>query len=129
MNHRNRLEQQGDCMTFEEWWDFTYVRKGFMGDQPGVMGAAFKEVAEKAWDAALSMDAQQPLPPRQGAIVKWVAHHDYVPPPGDARNERSLVFIGEIPNMPGHGVFAGGSGKMHIGYHINEFVELTEDEV
>ena len=37
--------------TFEEWWDINYVRKGFMGNQPGVLGAAFKEVAQKAWEA------------------------------------------------------------------------------
>jgi len=66
------------------------------------------------------------------ALVKWSQPkylEGFVPPPGDARNERSLIYLGEIPNMPGHGVFAGGSGKIHIGYHIDEFVELTEDEV
>lgn len=39
-------------MTFEQWWDFNYVKKGFLGGRPGIMGEAFKEVAKKAWDAS-----------------------------------------------------------------------------
>jgi hypothetical protein len=41
-----------------------------------------------------------------------------------------LVFLGEIPNMAGHGVFSGSkTGKVYSGYHIDQFVELSEDEV
>jgi len=41
-----------------------------------------------------------------------------------------LVFLGEIANMPEHGVFVGfRSGKVYSGYHIWEFVELSPDEV
>lgn len=42
--------------------------------------------------------------------------------------ETSLVFLGEIPNMPGHCVIIGRSGKTYIGYHIDDFRELTGDE-
>jgi hypothetical protein len=41
-----------------------------------------------------------------------------------------LIFLGEIPNMPEHGVFVGHStGRFYSGYHISQFVELNEDEV
>jgi hypothetical protein len=40
-----------------------------------------------------------------------------------------LVYLGEIPNMRGHGVFIGfKSGKTYSGFHIDQFRELTEDE-
>jgi hypothetical protein len=41
-----------------------------------------------------------------------------------------LIYLGEIPNMPEHGVFVGHkSGRIYSGYHIWEFVELSKDEV
>ena len=40
-----------------------------------------------------------------------------------------LIFLGEIANMPEHGIFVGKSGKIYQGYHIWNFRELTEDEV
>ena len=39
-----------------------------------------------------------------------------------------LIFLGEITNMPEHGIFIGNSGKIYKGYHIWNFRELTEDE-
>ncbi len=43
---------------------------------------------------------------------------------------RSYVFIGEIVNMPGHCVVADHkTGKIYSGYHTENFVELSEDEV
>ncbi|OQW74073.1 MAG: hypothetical protein BVN35_10885 [Proteobacteria bacterium ST_bin11] len=45
-------------------------------------------------------------------------------------NDMPLVFLGEIPNMPEHGVFAGHrSGQIYSGYHIFRFVELSDKEV
>ena len=38
------------------------------------------------------------------------------------------IFMGEIPNMPGHCVVADDNGKMYTGYHIENFIELTDDE-
>ncbi len=41
-----------------------------------------------------------------------------------------LVYLGEIVNMPGHGVFVSHkSGRIYSGYHIDSFVELSEEEV
>ncbi len=42
----------------------------------------------------------------------------------------TLVFLGEIPNMPGHCVVARHlGGTVHSGYHTENFVELDQDEV
>lgn len=40
-----------------------------------------------------------------------------------------LVFLGEIANMPEHGIFIGASGKWYLGYHIWDFRELREEEI
>lgn len=40
---------------------------------------------------------------------------------------KTFVYLGEIVNMPGHGIFVDyKSGKCYNGYHIDEFSELTE---
>ena len=43
-------------------------------------------------------------------------------------NDLPLVFLGEIVNMPEHGIFIGESGKIYLGFHIWNFRELTDDE-
>lgn len=40
-----------------------------------------------------------------------------------------MIFLGEIANMAGHGIFIGKSGKSYFGYHISHFRELSEDEI
>ncbi len=40
-----------------------------------------------------------------------------------------FVYLGEIPNMPGHVVVAGENGRVYFGFHDDEFQELSEDEV
>ena len=44
--------------------------------------------------------------------------------------EEQFVFMGEINQMPGHGVFIVlGSGKLYAGFHTDSFeVVLTGDE-
>lgn len=43
--------------------------------------------------------------------------------------EKTFIFLGEIPNMQGHCVVVGHkTGKIFSGFHIEDFVELTEDE-
>ena len=40
-----------------------------------------------------------------------------------------LIYMGEIPNQRGHCIiFNQDTQKMHVGYHIETFVEMTEDE-
>jgi len=45
------------------------------------------------------------------------------------RKLTTTVFLGEIINMPEHGIFIGRSGKNYLGYHIWNFRELTDDEI
>ena len=40
-----------------------------------------------------------------------------------------LVYLGELANMPEHGIFIGQSGRCYFGYHISNFRELSEEEV
>jgi hypothetical protein len=37
-----------------------------------------------------------------------------------------LVYLGELANMPEHGIFIGQSGKCYFGYHLWDFRELRE---
>lgn len=44
--------------------------------------------------------------------------------------EGRYLYLGEIVNMPGHGVFVGmKTNVVYTGYHIDEFEEITEEEV
>jgi len=43
--------------------------------------------------------------------------------------ETAFVFLGMIPNMPGHCVVAGHSGRVYFGLHPEDFKVLKEDEV
>ncbi len=53
-------------------------------------------------------------------------YHDKYPP---FEKGEIYVFFGEIPNMPGHCVVANHkTGQIHSGYHIENFVELPEDD-
>jgi hypothetical protein len=42
--------------------------------------------------------------------------------------ENTYIFIGEIPNMPGHCIVAQKNGIFHTGYHTENFKEIPEDE-
>lgn len=43
-------------------------------------------------------------------------------------NDR-YIFLGEIPNMPGHCVVIEyNKGKIYSGYHTSNFIELSEEE-
>lgn len=44
-------------------------------------------------------------------------------------DDMPMVYLGEIANMPEHGIFIGKSGKCYFGYHISNFRELSEEEV
>ena len=44
-------------------------------------------------------------------------------------DDMPMVYLGEIANMPEHGIFIGPSGRCSFGYHISNFRELSEEEV
>lgn len=69
--------------------------------------------------------------PRKLSLVKFdydsipkVYHKSY-----PFLRDKAYLFLGEIPNMPGHCAVAGQNGTVMFGYHTDEFVELTEEEV
>jgi hypothetical protein len=44
--------------------------------------------------------------------------------------DRFLLFLGEIVNQPGHCVlFDPDKNKHHIGYHTDNFVEMSVEEI
>lgn len=49
---------------------------------------------------------------------------------GKYSDDLPLIFLGEIKNMPTHGIFLGHkSGKIYSGYHMADFEEVPEEEV
>ena len=69
--------------------------------------------------------------PRFLSLVRF--HFDAVPNEYHSKypfiDGRSYVFFGEIPNMPGHCVVADHqTGQLYSGYHIENFIELPDDE-
>ena len=44
-------------------------------------------------------------------------------------NSAAVLFLGEIPNMPGHCAVVTRSGLVLWGYHLDSFRLATEDEV
>ncbi len=45
------------------------------------------------------------------------------------KNGECMLYLGEIPNMPGHVAVVDWDGKVHWGYHLEDFREPTEDEL
>jgi len=71
------------------------------------------------------------IEPRQYALVKF----DFSSLPKEyhrgypfSANHR-YIYVGEIPNMEGHCIVMDEKGKIYTGYHTENFVELTEDEM
>jgi len=67
---------------------------------------------------------------RQNALVKFKEDvlEMYNSTDEDFVKEIRFVYLGDIPNMPGHCVLGGQYGKIHFGIHTNDLVELSEDE-
>lgn len=45
------------------------------------------------------------------------------------KDGQTLLFLGEIEQMPGHCVVVDKAGKVHWGFHTDNFREPTEDEI
>jgi hypothetical protein len=61
--------------------------------------------------------------PRQ-EIVKFLSFYYY---DDGLTRKRAFIFLGEIPNMKGHGVYMDFEGKGHWGYHCDQF-QATDGE-
>jgi len=42
---------------------------------------------------------------------------------------QSLLFLGEVVQMPGHCIVVDKAGKVYWGWHTDNFREPTEDEI
>jgi hypothetical protein len=40
-----------------------------------------------------------------------------------------LVFVSEILQMPGHCILIDRKGKLHVGYHTDNFIEPDPEEI
>jgi hypothetical protein len=43
--------------------------------------------------------------------------------------QEAVLFLGEIPGMKGHGIFASQCGSVHWGYHLEDFRVIPEEEL
>lgn len=70
--------------------------------------------------------------PRQYSLVRFL--YDSIPKKYHSQypftQKGAYIFFGEIPNMPGHCIVADRiTGQLFCGYHIENFAELSEDEI
>lgn len=71
------------------------------------------------------------IEPRQYALVKF----DYTDLPKEYHAGYPFsptcryIYIGEIPNMEGHCIVMDEQGKHYTGFHTDNFVELTQEEM
>ena len=68
---------------------------------------------------------QSPFKPMQIVIAKSVPKKWRYP----WKTGESLLYLGEIKQMPGHVVVVDKKGKVHWGYHDDTFREPKESEV
>ena len=67
--------------------------------------------------------------PRQYALVRFdfdalpEEYHQGYPFSPDHR----YIYLGEMPNMEGHCIVMDDKGKHYVGYHTENFVELSEE--
>ena len=61
-------------------------------------------------------------------VKDW--HHSVVNEQRNFHNDKRFVFMGEIPNMPEHGIVMEiDSNKILVGIHIENYMECSKDEV
>jgi hypothetical protein len=70
--------------------------------------------------------------PRQYSLVYF--DHDGFPSDFDTssypfRREIAYLFLGEIPNMPGHCVVLGEGSRVIVGYHTENFKEIPPEDM
>mgnify|MGYP003386000004 CR=1 FL=1 len=72
------------------------------------------------------------MQPRNLSLVKF--NEGYTLPPGMREKYpfaigETLLFVGDVINMPEHCVVVKSDGNILWGFHSDNFVELTDDEV
>ncbi len=54
--------------------------------------------------------------------------HDFPHEESIFKNGEPVLYLGEIRNMKGHGIFVKRNGEIHWGWHIERFRYPKEDE-
>jgi hypothetical protein len=68
--------------------------------------------------------------PRQYSLVKHIGLTNMKQSRGPFSGKKLFIYLGEIPNMPGHCVVADYlTGKLYSGYHIERFIEVPVEDV
>lgn len=66
-------------------------------------------------------------------LLKWLqGHHEPTSAQWDTYyadflSEESFVYLGEIVNMPGHGIYVGRKGRTFWGFHLEDFTLVTDN--
>lgn len=97
-----------------------------------LMASAQERVSPLAYELALlrgSAPAPRPLSlVRSDPMALPPAHRGCVGEHDAFRNADTLLFLGEHPNMPGHGAVQDvATGRLFVGVHLNELVEINDD--
>ena len=104
------------------------------GEQASVHGTDGKSRCISCHERWAKAQVNRKETPRQYSLVRFCA--DGIPPecldkyPFTDDSAHVYVFFGEIPNMPGHCIVADHkTGQIFSGFHTENFIELTEDEL
>ena len=74
-------------------------------------------------------DLNAPKEPRQYSLVRFnfdalpEEYRDSYP----FSSEHRYIYLGEIPNMGGHCIVMDDAGKHYVGFHTENFIELSEE--
>ena len=82
--------------------------------------------AEESEDAAPVGETPETVTPRRLSLVRFIGSTDDYP----FNPDRTYIYLGDLANMPDHCAIADPfTDRIHSGYHTDNFVELTEEEV
>lgn len=56
-------------------------------------------------------------------------HKEVQPEHNEMLEVDCLLFLGEITQMPGHGIFAFNHGKIIAGIHMHDFEMILKEEI
>lgn len=108
---------------------FNELRDLGVGDDRKGTPRAIAEVV-RFWFENYRFNLERPKP-RMFSLVKAVENFQEEDPSYPFQRDEHLVYLGEIPNMPGHCVVAKFNrpklGEIIVGYHTDNFKELDQD--
>jgi len=128
--HNNRRYMESDSVNGGGEWGVEYSKDLVM--------LSPLDLSESELVKETKKEMKKAMEPRPSAMVKIT--NDYrksllgIPNPTltikQMLDESYFIYIGEIPQMKGHCTVMGKEGGVvYTGYHIEDFVELTDEEI